>query len=59
MKKLPIGIQSFVEIRTDNYYYADKTFYVETLTKSGKYFFLSRPRRVGNLKFHTKKRILG
>jgi len=51
MKKLPIGIQSFVEIRTDNYYYADKTFYVEKLTNSGKYFFLSRPRRFGKSLF--------
>ena len=24
MKKLPIGIQSFIEIRTENYYYVDK-----------------------------------
>ena len=51
MKKLPIGIQSFVEIRTDDYYYADKTFYVEKLTNSGKYFFLSRPRRFGKSLF--------
>ncbi|HOQ12160.1 MAG TPA: AAA family ATPase, partial [Spirochaetota bacterium] len=35
MKKLPIGIQSFVEIRTENYYYADKTPFVKKLSDSG------------------------
>ena len=51
MKKLPIGIQSFVEIRTENYYYADKTPFVKKLSDSGKYFFLSRPRRFGKSLF--------
>lgn len=45
MKKLPIGIQSFVEMRTGNYYYVDKTHFVKKLVDEGKYFFLSRPRR--------------
>ncbi len=46
MKNLPIGIQSFEEIRTD-YIYVDKTEYIYDLTKAGKYLFLSRPRRFG------------
>jgi len=25
MRRLPIGIQTFSEIRTDNYFYVDKT----------------------------------
>ncbi|MDZ4219979.1 MAG: AAA family ATPase, partial [Methylobacter sp.] len=45
-KKLPIGIQTFSEIRTENYYYADKTAFCLKLTQE-KYFFLSRPRRFG------------
>ena len=43
----PIGIQSFKEIRTGGYVYVDKTALVYKLTHSGKYFFLSRPRRFG------------
>ncbi len=51
MKKLPIGIQSFIEIRTEGYYYVDKTRYVRMLVDEGKYFFLSRPRRFGKSLF--------
>jgi hypothetical protein len=46
-KKLPIGIQTFSEIRTENYYYADKTNFCLKLAFQGKYYFLSRPRRFG------------
>ena len=45
--KYPVGVQSFREIRTGNYYYADKTEYVWQLVNTGKYYFLSRPRRFG------------
>ena len=45
--KLPIGIQSFPEIRARDYAYADKTPYIARLADSGKAFFLSRPRRFG------------
>ena len=51
MKKLPIGIQTFSEIRTGNYYYVDKTKVLSELTESGKYYFLSRPRRFGKSLF--------
>ncbi|WP_456370652.1 ATP-binding protein, partial [Thermodesulfatator atlanticus] len=51
MKKLPVGIQSFVEIRTEGYYYVDKTPFVRKLVDQGKYFFLSRPRRFGKSLF--------
>ncbi len=47
MKKYPVGIQDFKELRTGNYLYIDKTEDVYTLVNSGKYFFLSRPRRFG------------
>ncbi len=50
-KKLPVGIQSFVEIRTENYYYVDKTLFVKKLVDEGKYYFLSRPRRFGKSLF--------
>ena len=47
MKKLPIGIWDFEEIRTGNYVYVDKTEFVYILVTEGKYYFLSRPRRFG------------
>lgn len=50
-RKLPIGIQSFTEIRKENYYYVDKTAFVEKLVNEGKYYFLSRPRRFGKSLF--------
>ncbi|MCX7759066.1 MAG: AAA family ATPase [bacterium] len=50
-KKLPIGISSFEEIRTGNYYYVDKTHFIKKLFDQGKYYFLSRPRRFGKSLF--------
>lgn len=46
-KKLPIGIQSFSTIREGGYYYVDKTNQIQQLIETGKYYFLSRPRRFG------------
>ena len=46
-KKLPIGIQTFREIREDDCYYVDKTPLALKLVTEGKYYFLSRPRRFG------------
>ncbi len=44
----PIGIQTFEEVRGLDNVYVDKTAYVYHITHtSGKYFFLSRPRRFG------------
>ena len=43
----PIGIQSFEEIRSGGYVYVDKTAIIYKLTSTGKYYFLSRPRRFG------------
>ena len=47
MKKLPIGIQSFEDIITEDYIYVDKTEYIYKLITEGKVYFLSRPRRFG------------
>ena len=46
-KKLPIGIQTFREIREDGCYYVDKTGMAVDLVQTGKAYFLSRPRRFG------------
>jgi hypothetical protein len=50
-QKLPIGIQTFAEIRTGGYYYVDKTGFALRLIHEGKYYFLSRPRRFGKSLF--------
>lgn len=47
LKKLPVGIQTFSEIINGGYLYIDKTAIIYRLLQSGKYFFLSRPRRSG------------
>ena len=47
MRKYPIGLQDFKEIRTRGFLYVDKTQLIHTLIESGKYYFLSRPRRFG------------
>jgi len=47
MRKLPIGIQTFEYIRTNNYLYVDKTALVWRIANLGKPYFFSRPRRFG------------
>lgn len=46
-KIYPIGIQNFESLRKDNYFYIDKTALVYQLAKTGRYYFLNRPRRFG------------
>ena len=47
-KLYPIGMQTFSEIREEDFLYVDKTEYIYSMTHtSGKYFFLARPRRFG------------
>ena len=47
LRKLPIGIQTFEDIRRDDYLYVDKTAFVWRIANTGKPYFLSRPRRFG------------
>ena len=47
LQRLPVGIQTFSELREGNYLYVDKTEAILRLITQGKYFFLSRPRRFG------------
>ena len=46
-RKLPIGSAAFGNIRNRDYYYVDKTPYIDRLIDNGEYYFLSRPRRFG------------
>ena len=50
-RKLPIGIQSFKDLREKNFLYVDKTEYLFRLVNNGKVYFLSRPRRFGKSLF--------
>ncbi len=50
-RRLPIGMQTFRELREEGCYYVDKTPYVERLLAKGKHYFLSRPRRFGKSLF--------
>ena len=50
-RKLPIGMQTFRDLRESNCYYVDKTAYVGRLLDEGKHYFLSRPRRFGKSLF--------
>ena len=43
----PIGIQNIEDIRRGGYVYVDKTELIYKLAATGKYYFLSRPRRFG------------
>ena len=47
LKKMPIGIQGFESLRKDGYAYVDKTGQIYQLVNTGRYYFLSRPRRFG------------
>ena len=50
-QKLPIGIQSFEDLRNKGFKYVDKTAIVYKMVTEGKYYFLSRPRRFGKSLF--------
>ncbi len=47
MEKLGLGIQQLAEFKEKGLIYVDKTELIEKLINSGKYYFLSRPRRFG------------
>ncbi len=49
--RLPVGVQTFREIRQEDLYYVDKTHFACELFRQGKHYFLSRPRRFGKSLF--------
>ena len=46
-KKIPYGISDYAEIAKNNFYYVDKTRFIETVEASPRFLFLIRPRRFG------------
>ncbi len=51
MKALPYGLSDFPRIMRKNYYYVDKTRFIEMLERQPSYLFLIRPRRFGKSLF--------
>lgn len=47
VRRLPISIQDFAELRREGYLYVDKTQQIYTLLNTSKLLFLARPRRFG------------
>lgn len=46
-KLIPYGMSDFERIRTENYYYVDKTRFIPLMEHTAPYIFLLRPRRFG------------
>ena len=57
-KIYPIGVQNFESLRQDGYFYIDKTEFIYRLVKSGRYYFLSRPRQFRKKPAHINARSL-
>ena len=52
IKKLPYGISNYQELVEDNYYYVDKTMYIEMLENIvDKRIIFLRPRKFGKTLF--------
>ncbi len=47
MKKIPYGISDFKRLKTENYFFIDKTHYIPKLENSSNYLIFLRPRRFG------------
>ena len=51
LRKMPVGIQDFEDLRKSGYVYVDKTMYLYRMVTQGKPYFLGRPRRFGKSLF--------
>ncbi len=51
MKKIPYGISDFKRLKTENYFFIDKTHYIAKLENSSNYLMFLRPRRFGKSLF--------
>ncbi|MBR6177757.1 MAG: AAA family ATPase, partial [Bacteroidales bacterium] len=51
IKLLPQGINDFGRIRRENYYYVDKTMYLDKIEMDSSYMLVVRPRRFGKSLF--------
>jgi hypothetical protein len=53
IRKMPVGVQDFEKLRTENCVYVDKTQYLHRLVTNSYQVFLGRPRRFGKSLFLT------
>ena len=51
MKKIPYGISDFRSVLAEDFYYIDKTSFIEKLENYGRFLYLIRPRRFGKSLF--------
>ena len=49
--KIPYGVSDFKRLRSEGYYFVDKSAYIRTLELCGSFLFFVRPRRVGKSLF--------
>jgi len=47
LKKIPYGLSDFKRVRTQNYYYIDKTPFIAKIEEDAEFLFFLRPRRFG------------
>jgi len=47
LKKIPYGLSDFKRIKTENYYYIDKTRFIEEVERESDFLYFLRPRRFG------------
>ena len=47
MRDLPVGISDFKTLRDENYYFVDKSLFIDSVMSVGKVFLFTRPRRFG------------
>ena len=47
LKKIPYGLSDFKRVKIENYYYIDKTKFIEEIEEEANFLFFLRPRRFG------------
>ena len=50
-RKIPYGLSDFKRLRSEGYYFVDKSMYIRTLELCGSFLFFVRPRRFGKSLF--------
>jgi len=54
--QIPYGVSDFKRLRSEGYYYIDKSAYIRTLERAGSFLFFVRPRRFGKSLFASMMR---